>query len=305
MKLQQLHLLCALEQYHSFSQTAQHLFISQPALSTAMQALEKELKCTLLIRNHQGVQFTTAGKMALEYAHEILNEIHLIHAIASNAHDRLTNHITIGGNTLVCIELLLHVYFQIEKEYPQISINFQEIDEHTLIHQLLYGVLDFALLQINSTCLENDRQQLEQKYHLHLSELTNEPMAVLISKHHPLQQKQSISIYELFNFPFATAHMETDQRLISALQALGYQKPPFVLQDTFCLNQFIANSTYWAFIPQREVLRHQQNSQNSFLFLYPEDFPCRCAINWLHNNSPYPAEEALLRQTIDLLLQLK
>ena len=40
MKLQQLHLLCALEQYHSFSQTAQHLFISQPALSTAMQALE-------------------------------------------------------------------------------------------------------------------------------------------------------------------------------------------------------------------------------------------------------------------------
>lgn len=51
MKLQQLHLLCALEQYRSFSQTAQHLFISQPALSTAMQALEKELRCTLLIRN--------------------------------------------------------------------------------------------------------------------------------------------------------------------------------------------------------------------------------------------------------------
>ena len=105
MKLQQLHLLCALEQYHSFSQTAQHLFISQPALSTAMQALEKELKCTLLIRNHQGVQFTTAGKLSLEYAHEILNEVHLIHAIANDAHDRLTNHITIGGKTIIRKEL--------------------------------------------------------------------------------------------------------------------------------------------------------------------------------------------------------
>ena len=211
MKLQQLHLLCALEQYHSFSQTAQHLFISQPALSTAMQALERELNCTLLTRNHQGVQFTAAGKMALEYAHEILNEVHLIQSIAHDAHDGLTNRITIGGNTLVCTELLLHVYLQIEKEYPQIAINFQEIDEHTLMHQLLYGALDFALLQINSTCLENDRRQLEQKYHLQLSELTNEPMAVLLSKQHPLRQKQSVSIYELFDFPFATAHMETDR----------------------------------------------------------------------------------------------
>ena len=303
MKLQQLHLLCALEQYHSFSQTAQHLFISQPALSTAMQALERELNCTLLTRNHQGVQFTAAGKMALEYAHEILNEVHLIQSIAHDAHDGLTNRITIGGNTLVCTELLLHVYLQIEKEYPQIAINFQEIDEHTLMHQLLYGALDFALLQINSTCLENDRRQLEQKYHLQLSELTNEPMAVLLSKQHPLRQKQSVSIYELFDFPFATAHMETDRRLVSALQALGYQKPPFILQDTFCLNQFIAGSTYWAFIPQREILRHQQDAKNQFLFLYPVDFPCRCAINWLHNTSSYPVEEALLRQTIEMLLR--
>lgn len=305
MKLQQLHLLCALEQYRSFSQTAQHLFISQPALSTAMQALEKELRCTLLIRNNQGIQFTTAGKMALKTAHEILNEIYFIRSIANDAHDKLDKHITIGGNTLVCTELLLHVYLQIEKDYPQISINFQEIDEHTLVHQLLYGTLDFALLQINSICLENDRQKLEQKYHIHFSELAKEPMAVLISKNHPLSQKQSISIYELFDFPFVTAHLKTDYRLISALQELGYQKTPLVLQDIFCLNQFLANSSYWAFIPQREIKRHQQNPQNQFLFLYPKDFPCYCAINWLHNSSPHLEEEALLRQTIKNLLQLK
>ena len=302
MKLQQLNLLCALEQYHSFSQTAQHLFISQPALSTTIQALEKELKCTLLVRSNRGIQFTPAGKLALEHAHEILNEVLLIRSIASGA-QHMPNQITIGGNTLACTELLLQVYLQIEKEFPQISINFQEIDEHTLIHQLLYGTLDFALLQINSVCLENDQLQFEQKYHLHFVELTREPMAVLIHKNHPLCKKQNVSISELFDFPFATAHLETDRRLIATLQKLGYQKDPFVLQDIFCLNQLITNSAYWAFVPQREVTRHQNNPQNQFSFLYPHDFSCYCAMNWLKNNPSYPMEETLLLQTIEGLLQ--
>lgn len=301
MKLSQLNLLCALEQYHSFSQTASHLFLSQPALSTSIQALEKELNCTLLLRSNQGIQFTPAGKLALEKAHDILNEIVLIRSITAKT-KHIPDHISIGGNTLACIELLLNIYFYTEKEYPQITVNFQEIDEYSLIHQLIYGTLDFAVLQINSMQPDKEQRKIEQKYNLQLLELLSEPMGIIVSANHPLNNRQHISISELFAYPFVTSHIETDRRLITALNGLGYQKEPLILQDVFCLNHLIKNTNHWALVPQREIERHKNNPQNSLSFLYPEDFPCYCSINWLHNNSKYPEEETMLLQTIKQIL---
>ncbi len=303
MKLQQLELLCMLEQYPSFTQAATHLFISQPALSTSLQTLEKELNCKLLSRNNKGIEFTPAGRLALEKAHDILNEILLIRSTTIKT-NLAPKHITIGGNTLACIDLLLKIYLEIEKNYPQITVNLQDIDEHSLIHQLTYNILDFALLQINSMNPEIECEKISKKYNLHLKNIANNLMGILVSKNHPLKNKQHISISDVFDYPFTTAHIETDYRIVSSLNKLGFCKEPFVIQDTFCLNQLISNSHYWAIISQQEILRHQADPQNPFIFLYPNDFTCYSSIYWLSTSHNHRDEELLLLQTIQQILNM-
>ena len=51
----------------NFSRAAEILFTSQPAVSRAMAALERELGCRLFIRNRRGVELTPEGR--LFYAH--------------------------------------------------------------------------------------------------------------------------------------------------------------------------------------------------------------------------------------------
>lgn len=296
MKLSQLQTLCALEQEPAFARVAEKRFLSQPALSTSIQALEQELACTLLIRNHKGVQFTDEGKLALEKAHAILDCISEIRALAETAPQSLPDHIIIGSNTHACLEILLEVFLKIEAQNSRIELNLQEIDETLLLHQLMYGTLDFALFQINSTHTSEELEKLFQTHHLAFLELTNEPLIVMVHNQHPLHNQKTISVQELFPFPFATAHCKTDQSIFSALQSLGYQQNSLYLQDITCLDQLISATNYWTLIPLREALRHQSARNCPFSFLQLQDFSCSCAIGWLRQNQKLAEEEQSLIQ---------
>lgn len=284
MKFFHLQLLCALEQYHSFSKTATHLFLSQPALSTSLKTLETELKCHLLTRSNKGVQFTPAGKLALEKAHKILNEIALIQSIAESE-NTIFEDLTIAGNTLHCINLLLNLIQQLHFTNSSININLQEIDESIIIQQLKAQTIDYAILQINSLHVSQEYNSISTKYNLFPIELTKEPLVILINKHHPLASCKTISIYDLFKFPFITAHLETDHRLIEELQIRGYTYPPLEITDTFSVDQMISKNHYWAFIPKSELSRHKSNPNNPFTFLYTKDFTCECALIWFHSDT--------------------
>ena len=48
MKIVQLEYFCAVSQYHSITQAAQKLYVTQPAISNAIKELEKEFSVSLL-----------------------------------------------------------------------------------------------------------------------------------------------------------------------------------------------------------------------------------------------------------------
>ncbi len=56
----------------SFSKAGEALFLSQPSISHYINALEKELKTTLIIRTTKSVKPTKNGRIFYEYAKNIL-----------------------------------------------------------------------------------------------------------------------------------------------------------------------------------------------------------------------------------------
>ena len=124
-ELNQLEQLLAIEKYKTISKAAEHLNISQPALSRSIQRLEEELEVTLFERQKNKLTFNEDGISALEYARRIMelsNEMKDSLITASKA--RRT--ISIGSIAPAPIWTLTP---EVSKLHPEMSIQ-SEIETH-------------------------------------------------------------------------------------------------------------------------------------------------------------------------------
>src|SRR5690606_41173768 len=75
MDIRQLRYFLAVAEHRHFTRAAQASFVSQPALSQRIRALERELGAPLFDRLAGGVELTTAGRVLRGYAERILREL--------------------------------------------------------------------------------------------------------------------------------------------------------------------------------------------------------------------------------------
>jgi DNA-binding transcriptional LysR family regulator len=75
MNLQQLRYLAATVEHQTMTAAAAALHVSQPALSRAVRAMERELGVPLFARSGRGVVPTPAGLAVAGYARRVLGEL--------------------------------------------------------------------------------------------------------------------------------------------------------------------------------------------------------------------------------------
>ncbi|MGH9269412.1 MAG: LysR family transcriptional regulator, partial [Acidimicrobiales bacterium] len=71
----------------SVRQAAAHLVVSQPAVSAAVAALQRELGVALVVRDGRGLQVTPAGRVFARYAREVLGLLDEARAAATGQID--------------------------------------------------------------------------------------------------------------------------------------------------------------------------------------------------------------------------
>ena len=74
MKLEWMRCFAEIAETGSINKAAENLYLSQPAVTKMMQALEKELNIVLLDRKKTGVELTEQGELFLRHAKTILQE---------------------------------------------------------------------------------------------------------------------------------------------------------------------------------------------------------------------------------------
>ncbi len=75
MELRHLRAFVAVAEELNFSRAATRLYVSQPALSRQIRALEQLVGCDLLRRSTHRVELTIAGEALLERSHKLLHEV--------------------------------------------------------------------------------------------------------------------------------------------------------------------------------------------------------------------------------------
>ena len=96
MTFNELRYLVAVAQERNFGRAAQKCFVSQPALSVAIQKLEEELGAVLLERGKTEVTVTPVGARIVEQAQKVLEEAARIREIAQAGRNQLVGTLRLG-----------------------------------------------------------------------------------------------------------------------------------------------------------------------------------------------------------------
>jgi DNA-binding transcriptional LysR family regulator len=150
MTLSQLRHLIALADKASFSKAAQAVFLSQPALSRSIRALEDELGVPLVDRIGRRIELTVHGREALTLARQVVLDVDELRArgqsVRAGAAGRLRIGLGSGPGAMLMTGLLLKAC----REWPQLRLDITRSNTDLLVQSLRARLLDALVVDARS-----------------------------------------------------------------------------------------------------------------------------------------------------------
>ncbi|MBE5942837.1 MAG: LysR family transcriptional regulator [Lachnospiraceae bacterium] len=148
MNSRQLQYAIALAEVRNFSQLADKLNMTQPALSKQILSLEKDLDIQLFDRTTTPLTLTPAGEFFIQQAQELLyKETQLIHAMGrfrSGEEGRLV----VGISPFRCTYLIPDIVKKVRDRFPGVQVVLHEAGSDTLRKEAAEGKFDFAIVNL-------------------------------------------------------------------------------------------------------------------------------------------------------------
>jgi DNA-binding transcriptional LysR family regulator len=177
----------------NYRRAAERLFITQPALSTAIKQLEHQLGVMLLRRNTREVALTELGAAWLPRVREALRGVDsaVDDLIALSAHYR---RIRLGYLIGTGADLLFRLVRHFEGAHPEISVEPREFDFSDPTAGLADGTTEVAII----------RPPVDLPEH-RMFILDAESWVACLPRDHRLAQRSELSITELLDEPIVVA----------------------------------------------------------------------------------------------------
>ena len=148
MTLNELRYIVAVAQELSFGRAAAKCFVSQPALSVAIQKLEDELGAPLFERGKSEVTVTPVGERIVEQAQRVLEEVARIREIAQSGRNQLVGPLKLGVIYTVAPYLLPDLIPALHARAPEMPLDLEENLTEVLEAELKSGRLDAAIVAL-------------------------------------------------------------------------------------------------------------------------------------------------------------
>lgn len=134
-------------QLGSYTKAANSLYISQPAVSQQIKALEEELEVKLFIYQNRTLKLTPAGKKLLSFAESIQAQSKKFHALITNPAEK--NQLSFASTLSIADSLMPKIITKIVSQQPQINITCHVLNTAQCLTELCNGKVDFALVEGN------------------------------------------------------------------------------------------------------------------------------------------------------------
>lgn len=126
----------------SFSRAAESLYISQPALSSAVKKVEAELGAPIFDRTRSPLQLTEAGEYYIESAKKIREIERDLRNFFAQYSRKDSSNLVIGAATYFCTYILPDYIAEFESHHPGVQVSVFEANTDDLSHCIKNGIID-------------------------------------------------------------------------------------------------------------------------------------------------------------------
>ncbi len=197
MNLVQLEYFAQVAEQKSFTRAAEKLFVSQPALSKSIQALEKELNTRLLERTPQGLKVTPDGELVLRYARELVDHYDRRTTEMISLLNPQRNVLRFGLPPSAGTVYFSKIIYQYTRQFPQVDLQITEV-----MSKEIHGMVRNDQLDLGVVILPFSDPDMEVK-RVYASEAM-----LVVNRDHPLAHRREVCFAELRDEPFLSVSKE-------------------------------------------------------------------------------------------------
>ena len=134
--------------FHSFSTAAQHLYISQSAISQCIQQLESDLNVQLFTRTKRGISLTNEGKILLAKVESAINTIEQGESQLERIRHLEAGELKIAAGDTITTHFLLRYLEGFHATYPGIRIEMANSYSSQMLALVKEGKADLAFVNM-------------------------------------------------------------------------------------------------------------------------------------------------------------
>jgi len=147
MDTRQLAAFCAVVERRSFSQAADRLGVTQPAVSLQVRALEKRLGTQLLDRSGRRVEPTEAGWRLYRGAQRMLAlEGQLVAEVAATGEGALAGDLVLGASTGPAAVAIPVTLAEFQRQNPDVRVFLTVSDTHSVVERVAARELELGIV---------------------------------------------------------------------------------------------------------------------------------------------------------------
>lgn len=249
MDTQNLKAFQAVAERGSFSDAAEELHLTQPAVSKRIAILEQQLNCKLFDRIGRGIHLTQAGQTLLPNARQILRDVRDTRRLISELSGEVQGTLNLATSHHIGLHRLPPVLRQYSQTYRKVHLNLDFLDSEKAYTQVLQGHYDIAVTTL--------APEPVKKIEAHI--IWQDELCVVAAHDHPLATKSNLTLKKLAEYPAILPDLNTYTcRLVKGL--FDRQALPLTItmatnhMDTIKMMSSIGMG--WAVLP-RSIIDHE------------------------------------------------
>ncbi|MCW8919721.1 MAG: LysR family transcriptional regulator [Gammaproteobacteria bacterium] len=247
MEFNSLKAFIAVAESGSFTAASERLFLTQPAISKRIAALEEELGASLFDRIGRATTLTEAGQTLLPRARRILDEVQESRRAITNLSGEIGGELSFGTSHHIGLHRLPPILRAFNQAHPQVELGIHFYDSEEACREVGHGNLALALITLPGR-LEGPLEQLV---------VWDDPLAVIVAHGHPLAGGRA-TLGALVEYPaiFPAKNTYTRQLIDQALQQHGVSAQVRLATNYLeTIKMMVSVGLGWSILPRSMVDR--------------------------------------------------
>ncbi len=191
MDISALQAFIAVAEAGSFSRAGERIFLTQPAISKRIAALEQEIGARLFDRVGRKIHLTQAGAALLARTRAVLGELEDIKRDITNLSGTIAGELSVATSHHIGLHRLPGPLKRFHETYTNVRLNLHFMDSEKACRAVAKGDLELAVVTLPPTA----------EAPLRLEKIWDDPLDIVVSPEHPLARAPRVQAEMLLEYP--------------------------------------------------------------------------------------------------------